>query len=233
MRHLGFNLRVSHQTLQKMNRTSIPLSDGSGYIAGLDTTHHLHCLISIRHALAPDYYADEIATMYKPAGEVYPTHIAHCLEILRMMILCKSDGSLFTYAWSMEQKAPLTNFAVEHTCTNWERLTGWARENSFNIHDDLLVHPKFGEFWISCVVLQWWVLMVRFFFQASGQIMTLCEMKETQSWAALLVSIDNLLNQIMTQCQHVDPSWLAISFKQFNHVQESSVNVCLRVEDSR
>ena len=143
---LGFNLRVSERTLQKMNRTSIPLSDGSGYIAGLDATHHLHCLISIRHALAPEFYADEIAGMYKPEGEVYPTHIAHCLEILRMMILCKSDGSLFTYAWSMEQKAPLTNFAVEHTCTNWDRLTDWAHENSFNIHDDLLVHPKFGEY---------------------------------------------------------------------------------------
>lgn len=30
---------------------------------------------SIRHALAPEYYAAEIAAMAKPEGEVYPTHI--------------------------------------------------------------------------------------------------------------------------------------------------------------
>lgn len=73
--------------------------------------------------------------------------VAHCLEILRMMILCKADASLFTYAWDMKQKAPLTDFAVEHTCTNWEMLSGWASGHSFNIHDDLLVHPIFGEYW--------------------------------------------------------------------------------------
>lgn len=71
----GFNLRVSKEALERINKSSIPLSDGSGYIAGLDVTHHLHCLISIRHALAPDFYAEEIADMYKPEGEVYPTHI--------------------------------------------------------------------------------------------------------------------------------------------------------------
>lgn len=63
-----------------------------------------------------------------------------------MMILCKADASLFTYAWDMKQKAPLTDFAVEHTCTNWELLSGWASGHSFNIHDDLLVHPVFGEY---------------------------------------------------------------------------------------
>lgn len=42
----GFNLRVPKSTLDRLNRTSIPLSDGSGYIAGWDTTHQLHCLVS-------------------------------------------------------------------------------------------------------------------------------------------------------------------------------------------
>lgn len=42
----GFNLRVPKRTLDRLNRTSIPLSDGSGYIAGWDTTHQLHCLVS-------------------------------------------------------------------------------------------------------------------------------------------------------------------------------------------
>lgn len=84
--------------------------------------------------------------MYKPEGDVYPTHIAHCLEILRMMILCKSDGSLYTYAWDMNEHPPLTDFAVEHTCVDWESLQEWTNDNSFHIRDNLLVHPVFGEF---------------------------------------------------------------------------------------
>uniref|UniRef100_A0A093UTV9 Uncharacterized protein n=1 Tax=Talaromyces marneffei PM1 TaxID=1077442 RepID=A0A093UTV9_TALMA len=140
----GFNLRVSREILDRINRTSIPLTDGSGYIAGWDTTHQLHCLLSIRHALAPEYYAEEISSMHKPEGEVYPTHISHCVELLRKHIMCKADQSLFTYAWSPDQHAPLTNFAVEHSCVDWDLMYDWSLRNSFPLHDDLLVHPTFG-----------------------------------------------------------------------------------------
>lgn len=41
------NIRISGDTLQKLNRTSIQLSDGSGdYFGGLNVHHHLHCLVS-------------------------------------------------------------------------------------------------------------------------------------------------------------------------------------------
>ncbi|KAJ5632708.1 hypothetical protein N7490_009047 [Penicillium lividum] len=140
----GFNLRVPKSTLDRLNRTSIPLSDGSGYIAGWDATHQLHCLLSIRHALAPEYYATEMASMYKPENEVYPTHISHCIELLRKQIMCKAEGSLFTYEWSPTQHAPMTNFAVEHKCVDWDSMYEWSIENSFPLHENLLIHPTLG-----------------------------------------------------------------------------------------
>lgn len=66
------------------------------------------------------------------------------MEILRMQLMCRADASLFTYDWDMNKREPLTNFAVEHKCVDWNRLQKWTQDNSFRIHDDLLVHPVFG-----------------------------------------------------------------------------------------
>jgi hypothetical protein len=38
-------IRVSKEVLDKINRTSVPLLDGSGYMASLDVYHQLHCLV--------------------------------------------------------------------------------------------------------------------------------------------------------------------------------------------
>lgn len=38
-------LRISADELLKMNKTSIALQDGSGYIGTLETMHALHCLV--------------------------------------------------------------------------------------------------------------------------------------------------------------------------------------------
>ena len=46
------SIRVSKETLDRINRTSVPLLDGSGYMAGLDVYHQLHCLVSFAGPLA-------------------------------------------------------------------------------------------------------------------------------------------------------------------------------------
>ena len=42
---------VSKSDLEKINRTSIELLDGSGYMVTLDVFHELHCLVSIGKSL--------------------------------------------------------------------------------------------------------------------------------------------------------------------------------------
>jgi hypothetical protein len=47
MAEIDNNIRVTKAELDRMNRTSIQLADGSGdYLAALDVYHHLHCLVS-------------------------------------------------------------------------------------------------------------------------------------------------------------------------------------------
>lgn len=50
------NIRVSKETLEKVNGTSIAFSDGDGYYAQLGMFHELHCLKRVRHFIHKDYY---------------------------------------------------------------------------------------------------------------------------------------------------------------------------------
>lgn len=50
------NIRVSGETLRKVNATSIAFADGDGYYAQLGMYHELHCLKRIRHFIHKDYY---------------------------------------------------------------------------------------------------------------------------------------------------------------------------------
>lgn len=40
------NIVVQKEHLEMLNRSSVLLRDGSGYLAGLDVFHELHCLVS-------------------------------------------------------------------------------------------------------------------------------------------------------------------------------------------
>ena len=39
------NMRISAETLRKVNRTSIPLGIGGGYFGELTVFHELHCIV--------------------------------------------------------------------------------------------------------------------------------------------------------------------------------------------
>lgn len=40
-------VRVDKETLDKLNRSSVALKDGSGYMVVLDVYHQLHCLVCV------------------------------------------------------------------------------------------------------------------------------------------------------------------------------------------
>lgn len=39
-------IRLTEEEMQEMNRTSIALKDGSGYLAELGVYHQIHCVVS-------------------------------------------------------------------------------------------------------------------------------------------------------------------------------------------
>ncbi|KAF6234052.1 hypothetical protein HO173_007882 [Letharia columbiana] len=131
------NVRVSADDLQKINRTSVPLGDGSGYYAIPDVYHQLHCLKFLRQMLYHDYYR-----INKPTN---PIHIDHCIDNLRQNLMCKADVSLLTFDWVSNDRAPKPNFDIQHECKNWESIDAWAEDHAFNIFDEtILVHPTLG-----------------------------------------------------------------------------------------
>ncbi|KAI0895695.1 hypothetical protein F4806DRAFT_467652 [Annulohypoxylon nitens] len=129
-------IKVDKETLERINHTSVPLLDGSGYMAALDVFHQLHCLRWVRKYLHPEHY--EIKE--KNFGQ----HIDHCLENLRQYVMCNADLSINTFEWIPNFRRPWPNFQVTHECANWDSIKQWAWANSFNGYDDNLIkHPDF------------------------------------------------------------------------------------------
>ncbi|OTB00953.1 hypothetical protein M426DRAFT_266737 [Hypoxylon sp. CI-4A] len=129
-------IKVDKQTLENINHTSVPLLDGSGYMAALDVFHQLHCLRWVRIYLHRDHY--EIKE--KNFGQ----HIDHCLENLRQYVMCKADLSINTFEWIPNYSRPWPNFDVVHECANWDSIKEWARANSFDGFDNTLIqHPDY------------------------------------------------------------------------------------------
>ena len=121
------NIRVSKEELDRMNRTSVQLSDGSGdYLAALDVMHHIHCLKMVRHYIHPEYY--EMPDSQKINTE---EHIDHCLDAIRQELICRAEVTFTTYEWLPDLKIPWAKLAYDHTCANWD-----VRTNRIDIGPD-------------------------------------------------------------------------------------------------
>jgi hypothetical protein len=133
----NINIKLTTSDLQKINRKSTRLSDGT-YLGQLTVYHQLHCLKSLRQAFHPDYYHINMRHM--------DDHIDHCLDNLRRLAMCKADISILTFDWVDNNRKPLPNFEIEQECYNWNTLDEWAGQHSFNVFDNKsLIHPKFGK----------------------------------------------------------------------------------------
>jgi len=131
------NIRVTEEELRKLNRTSIQLADGNGYMANLDVHHQLHCVKYLRYYVYPEYYKEELA-------EKGTRHADHCIENLRRNIMCTPSLALLTLNWKSDREMPQPHFSYQHTCMNWDRIDTWVRDRSFDIFDkSLLVNPIF------------------------------------------------------------------------------------------
>ncbi|KAH6659442.1 hypothetical protein BKA67DRAFT_640702 [Truncatella angustata] len=84
--------------------------------------HDLHCLNMIRMALYPDYYPE----MSKDDG--LAPHIEHCLDSLRLTIMCDADTTLIPIEWSPNGNRIMPKFETVHTCRDYNTLKEWATE---------------------------------------------------------------------------------------------------------
>ncbi|TID21011.1 hypothetical protein E2P81_ATG05638 [Venturia nashicola] len=137
---VGF-VAVEKEELERMNVSSIAISDGRGrYLATIDVFHQLHCLKMLYMA----------ATHQKiPGGEkedVWADHIAHCTDSIRLSLQCSADASLLTFKWVKNFANPIPDFRSYHTCRNFDDILDYAKENMVDVdRKDLWIHPIYGS----------------------------------------------------------------------------------------
>lgn len=137
-------IRVSREDLEYYNLTSVPMADGSGYAAELGVHHELHCLKKIRHWIYKDYY---LVNETEAEMVEWRAHIDHCMEMMRLSIMCRGSPSLSTFHYLSGDPAYLTAVALgHHQCVNWDRLLEWVRERAVPIFEPgVLAGPESVE----------------------------------------------------------------------------------------
>ncbi|KAK4190588.1 hypothetical protein QBC35DRAFT_471745 [Podospora australis] len=121
---------LSEDEMRRMNKTSIMLQDGSGYIGYLEAIHMLHCVKRIYQLQHPEHYPE------LQDGDAFTTHhLDHCLEILRQGIMCNADVTVNTYYWEKPGKIK-GNRSGARKCTDWDRLQEWSDQRTVVISEE-------------------------------------------------------------------------------------------------
>lgn len=125
------------QMFSQTPESSIPLADGSGYVASLGVYHELHCIKLLKHWIHKDYY---LAGWDEDRVEQYWKHLNHCLDWLKTAALCRSDTTITTLTWNGSILD--TEYPVAYQCVDPDSLFAWTNEHAIDITDSsVLVQP--------------------------------------------------------------------------------------------
>ncbi|KAI0183004.1 hypothetical protein EV127DRAFT_448221 [Xylaria flabelliformis] len=120
-----------------------------GYAAILEVFHQLHCLNLIRQYTWKDYYATHMGkwiseeshgivdlNVTDPANIVDRMHADHCIEALRLQLMCNADLTpLLIELDDSNDFGQKADFNVHHKCRNWDKVTEWQYANSIEGED--------------------------------------------------------------------------------------------------
>ncbi|OAA44134.1 hypothetical protein NOR_03862 [Metarhizium rileyi] len=73
----------------------------------------------------PDYYAKPEPGMEK----VDRAHIDHCIEMLRIAIMCAGDVTPITLYIPEWQDDPTPDFSTMHTCRDFNKILDYVKQN--------------------------------------------------------------------------------------------------------
>ncbi|PNS14045.1 Protein sel-1 1 [Sphaceloma murrayae] len=90
------------------------------HVGMLSVMHDLHCVNMIRKSLSPDYY---------PEMQHYTTqnHIEHCLDALRLSLMCTGDMTLIPTKDSDSRPFEAV-FDTAHSCRDFSAIKRWSKE---------------------------------------------------------------------------------------------------------
>ncbi|KAK0107044.1 hypothetical protein ONS95_003755 [Cadophora gregata] len=148
----NMHMRVHPDEAKAAGFESVELADGSGDVYGLPVVfHNLHCLYSLRRAMFPNVYIDDLDSR-PPGPNQINVHVDHCFDIIRQAIMCQGDMSMYYFYWPESEgrnKRPFPRHVghSEHVCVNWEKLQSEAHKRHFSLLGEkkMLVNPLFPE----------------------------------------------------------------------------------------
>ncbi|KAI3322489.1 hypothetical protein HD806DRAFT_536328 [Xylariaceae sp. AK1471] len=116
------------ERLGKLHNSSVmlPAESGDGYMASMEAPHQMHCLNMLRMFTYRDYYADKAGVFADPFK--LRTHMDHCIEMLRQVIMCSTDLHIITYDWVDHVDYPWPDFSINRQCRNWDDMMSWIHE---------------------------------------------------------------------------------------------------------
>ncbi|KAH7311621.1 hypothetical protein B0I35DRAFT_438461 [Stachybotrys elegans] len=123
------NIKISNDEMNRMNKSSIEIRDGSGYIGYLESIHMLHCVKRIYQSQYQEYYAKP-----QDMDAFSPGHWNHCLEVLRQGIMCNADVTVNTYFWKSPDEIK-GNRHGHRRCTDWSLVQQWLDDRSLDFEN--------------------------------------------------------------------------------------------------
>ncbi|KAF4628572.1 hypothetical protein G7Y89_g9576 [Cudoniella acicularis] len=127
-----------------------PVDEGHGYVGGLEVFHQIHCLNYVRQFtwyLMDKYTEETMPPGFKNPLKVLRMHTDHCIETLRLALMCHSDVTpvLVKMDRYYDPPRPQAEFSSYHRCRNFEKIVEWNEENGLSTFGNVNAHTNHGH----------------------------------------------------------------------------------------
>ncbi|KAK0652716.1 hypothetical protein B0T16DRAFT_455058 [Cercophora newfieldiana] len=130
-------IRLTEEEVKTLNVTGteghplhkIPEEHGGGYLGMLEVFHLLHCLNSLRMGLWYNYDYYKVLEDGVPRENVM-THYDHCIDMLRISLMCQSDVTPALFYDPLEnplRRDALPDWSSLHTCRDFSAILEWNK----------------------------------------------------------------------------------------------------------
>ncbi|KAJ4417584.1 hypothetical protein N0V82_006057 [Gnomoniopsis sp. IMI 355080] len=127
---------VSNEWMKKAGYESVEMGDGEGQWVFLEIYHDLHCLSYLRKVI----YNSTNGLITDDSDPFFKYHVPHCLNNLRLKLMCHADLGVMTQRWVDGFYEPwLVYHSENHQCKNWDKIKDWAIEHAAT--KDIPKHP--------------------------------------------------------------------------------------------
>ncbi|KAH7346266.1 hypothetical protein BKA65DRAFT_399045 [Rhexocercosporidium sp. MPI-PUGE-AT-0058] len=107
--------------------------DKSGYTAGFDMFHQLHCLNQIRQALHRDYYPEtaihgEVKKRGRTCAKILGKYLEHCINHIRQSLMCWGSTAVTPIKFFPGYGHGYVKSDAMHTCRKFEPIREFVSE---------------------------------------------------------------------------------------------------------